>query len=170
VNLKLATPVLRPQQSELGIPPLEDFPGPAIPLNNEPFPETSGSTRIEGFHLSPTVEVKTDMMKLPLTKKITSEKVTGTPNIGNEALFGYDLQSMSTLASSNNNRSSKKGGANVKLSEDEEDDIHSVLVKSSKAPHSPERKLSNEDDKEYPPNGKGVKKFSPATQFVMMTD
>ena len=34
-NIKLATPILRPIKQEIDIPPLEDFPSPAIPLEFE---------------------------------------------------------------------------------------------------------------------------------------
>ena len=37
VDPVLATPILRPMKQEIDIPPIEDFPSPAIPLSFEPL-------------------------------------------------------------------------------------------------------------------------------------
>jgi len=76
----------------------------------------------------------------------------------------YDLQSMSTLASSSKHTKNTKN-TKATLSEDEDEEMQGNLVLSSKAPRSPERKLSNEDDKLLPPRVDNVGLLRPSSKF-----
>ena len=93
---------------------------------------------------------------------LASEKVFGVPNI-DSALDSDDFEDLSTLASSNK---PSKRDANIIYSEEQNDEKQKHILKSTKVPYSPERKLSNEDEVMLPPRAQDCELLKPSSKFT----